>query len=144
MITSFFTQRKIWANAEDASTTLQIPLEALQTMLRGIYDAELGGEIDGYRWRYAEADAVVTEKASYYYFRSMLGGGKKCLSETRIGRLNSIGFDWRVNTKDEVTDQVSVNADQGRYGSVSCYPFCLRTTINPFMFSFFSLRFIAK
>jgi SNF2 family DNA or RNA helicase len=55
---------RIWANAEDASTTLQISLEAIQTLLRGIYDAELGDEIGGYRWRYADADAVVTEKAS--------------------------------------------------------------------------------
>jgi hypothetical protein len=32
----------------------------------------------------------------------------------RIGLLNSIGFDWRVDTNDKVTDHVSANADQGR------------------------------
>ena len=63
-LTFFHSNHKIWANAEDASTTLQISLEAIQTLLKGKYDAELGDEIGGYRWRYADADAVVTEKAS--------------------------------------------------------------------------------
>jgi hypothetical protein len=32
--------------------------------LKGTYDAELGDEVGGYRWRYADEDAVVTETAS--------------------------------------------------------------------------------
>ena len=48
------------------------------------------------------------------FFRMMLKGARNCLTEKRIGLLNSIGFDWRVVMKVQVPDQVSVNADQGR------------------------------
>ena len=54
----------IWANAEDAATTMQLSLESIQKLLKGTYDADLGDEVGGYRWKYADADAVVTEKAS--------------------------------------------------------------------------------
>ncbi len=74
---------KIWANAEDAAVTLQISLENIQKLLKGEYDAELGDEVGGYRWRYADFDAVVTEKATsgrdskkgreaYFQFREKL------------------------------------------------------------------------
>lgn len=42
----------------------QIPLKDIQKLLKGDYDAELGDEAGGYRWRYADEDAVVTETAS--------------------------------------------------------------------------------
>jgi len=51
---------RIWANAEDASATLQLDYEKLQRLLNGKYDAELGDEVGGFRWRYADQDAVVT------------------------------------------------------------------------------------
>ena len=41
-------------------------------------------------------------------------GEMSSLGLKRIGLLNSIGFDWRLDTNDEVTDHISVNADQGR------------------------------
>ena len=44
--------------------TLQLSLEALQRLLKGKYDAELGDEVGGFRWRYADHDAEVTGKAS--------------------------------------------------------------------------------
>ena len=47
-----------------AASTLQLPFDDLQKILKGEYDAELGDEVGGYRWRYADADAVVTEKAT--------------------------------------------------------------------------------
>ena len=57
---------RIWADAEDAASTMQISFEALQKLLKGKYDADLadGDELGGYRWRYADADAEVTEKVS--------------------------------------------------------------------------------
>lgn len=59
-----FSICKIWANAEDAAVTLQVSLENIQRLLKGEYDAELGDEVGGYRWRYADIDAVVTEKVT--------------------------------------------------------------------------------
>ena len=53
-------------------------------------------------------------KTQTYYFRTTPEGEKSSLGLKRIGLLDSIGFDWRVDTNDEVTDHVSVNADQGR------------------------------
>jgi len=55
---------RIWANAEDAASTLQLSLDAIQKLLKEAYDAELGDEVGGYRWRYADHDAVVTETAA--------------------------------------------------------------------------------
>ncbi|KAL7543718.1 hypothetical protein ACHAXR_013003, partial [Thalassiosira sp. AJA248-18] len=54
----------IWKSAEDAASTMQLSLDDIQKLLKGKYDAELGDEVGGYRWRYADVDAVVTEKAS--------------------------------------------------------------------------------
>lgn len=51
---------RIWATADDASVNLGISLESIQKLLKGEYDAELGDEVGGHRWRYADADAVVT------------------------------------------------------------------------------------
>ncbi len=48
------------------------------------------------------------------YFKMMLKARMNSLSEKRIDLLNSIGLDWRVDANDEVKDQASVNADQGR------------------------------
>ncbi len=53
-------------------------------------------------------------KTQRYYFKMTSEGQKSSLGLKRIGLLDSIGFDWRVDTNDEVTDHVSVNADQGR------------------------------
>ena len=41
-------------------------------MLKGEYDIELGDEVGGYRWRYADADAVVTQSGK----ESKKGGDK--------------------------------------------------------------------
>lgn len=106
--TFYHSNHKIWANAEDASTTLQISLEAIQTLLKGKYDAELGDEIGGYRWRYADADAVVTEKASsgrdsrkgreaYLQFREKLYDSKvphKYKNENRLRDYQVDGVNW--------------------------------------------------
>ena len=53
-------------------------------------------------------------KTQTYYFRTTPEGEKSSLGLKRIGLLDSIGFDWRVDTNDKVTDHVSANADQGR------------------------------
>ena len=53
-------------------------------------------------------------KTQRYYFKTTSEGEMSSLGLKRIGLLDSIGFDWRVDTNDEVTDHVSVNADQGR------------------------------
>jgi hypothetical protein len=53
-------------------------------------------------------------KTQRYYFKMMSVGEMSSLGLKRIGLLDSIGFDWRVDTNDEVTDHISVNADQGR------------------------------
>lgn len=55
---------RIWVNAADAASTMQLPLNAIQTLLSGVYDADIGDEIGGYRWRYADEDAEVTEKVT--------------------------------------------------------------------------------
>lgn len=51
---------RVWANAETAAATLQLPLEELKQILKGDYDEDLGDEIGGYRWRFAVAGAEVT------------------------------------------------------------------------------------
>ena len=53
---------RIWANAEDACSTLQLDYEKMQRLLKGKYDAEEGDELGNCRWRYADYDAEVTEK----------------------------------------------------------------------------------
>jgi len=55
---------RIWVNAADAASTMQLPLNAIQTLLSGAYDADVGDEVGGYRWRYADEDAEVTEKVT--------------------------------------------------------------------------------
>lgn len=55
---------RIWVNAADAAATMQLPLNAIQTLLSGAYDADIGDEVGGYRWRYADEDADVTEKVT--------------------------------------------------------------------------------
>mmetsp|Transcript_18297 Transcript_18297/g.37033 ORF Transcript_18297/g.37033 Transcript_18297/m.37033 type:complete len:2677 (+) Transcript_18297:174-8204(+) len=54
----------VWASAEDAASTLQIPLKDIRQILKGYYDSELGDEAGGFRWRFADEDAEVTEKVS--------------------------------------------------------------------------------
>jgi SNF2 family DNA or RNA helicase len=54
---------RIWANADIAAATLQLPPDELKGMLRGEYDEDLGDEIGGYRWRYAAAGAEVSKIA---------------------------------------------------------------------------------
>ena len=51
-------------NAADAASTMQLSLNDIQTLLSGAYDADVGDEVGGYRWRYADEDAEVTEKVS--------------------------------------------------------------------------------
>ena len=41
---------QIWANAEDAASTLQLSLDAIQKLLKEAYGAELGDEVGGYQW----------------------------------------------------------------------------------------------
>ena len=53
---------RIWANAEDACSTLQLDYEKMQRLLNGKYDAEEGDELGSCRWRYADYDAEVTAK----------------------------------------------------------------------------------
>jgi hypothetical protein len=53
----------VWANAETAAATLQVPLNEIRRVLRGEYDEDLGDtgvEVGGFRWRFAEAGAEVT------------------------------------------------------------------------------------
>lgn len=54
---------RVWASAEAAAATLQIPLNEIKQMLKGVYDEELGDEVGGYRWRHAVAGAEVTATA---------------------------------------------------------------------------------
>ena len=55
---------RIWVNAADAASTMQLPLSDIQTLLSGVYDADVGDVVGGYLWRYADEDAEVTEKVS--------------------------------------------------------------------------------
>ena len=50
----------VWANAQSAAATMQLPLNELKRVLEGDYDEDLGDEIAGFRWRYALAGAKVT------------------------------------------------------------------------------------
>jgi len=54
----------VWANAQAAAATLQIPLNELRQVLQGDYDEELGDEVGGFRWRFAAAGATVTAGAT--------------------------------------------------------------------------------
>jgi SNF2 family DNA or RNA helicase len=53
----------VWANAESAAATLQIPLNEIKQVLRGDYDEDLGDEVGGFRWRFAAAGATITAGA---------------------------------------------------------------------------------
>ena len=64
----------VWASAEIAAATLQIPLNEIKSVLRGDYDEELGDEVGGYRWRFASVGAVVTAPG---------GGGESKSSKKR-------------------------------------------------------------
>ena len=55
---------RIWVNAADAASTMHLPLSDIQTLLSGAYDADVGEEVGGYRWQYADEDADVTEKVT--------------------------------------------------------------------------------
>lgn len=50
----------VWASAQAAAATLQIPLNEIRQVLQGEYDEELGDEVGGFRWRFAAAGATVT------------------------------------------------------------------------------------
>jgi Chromo (CHRromatin Organisation MOdifier) domain len=52
---------RIWANAETAAGTLQVPLDEIRLMLRGEAEDDFGDEVGGYLWRYALASAEVTK-----------------------------------------------------------------------------------
>lgn len=64
---------RVWANAEVAAATLQIPLVEIRQVLKGEYDEDLGDEVGGYRWRYALAGAEVTAPAAETNSRSKKG-----------------------------------------------------------------------
>ena len=53
----------IWATAEEACATLQIPLKQMKQILNGEYNEDLGDEVGGFRWRYADENAVVTRSS---------------------------------------------------------------------------------
>lgn len=55
---------RVWATVEEASATLQIPLKEIKQILSGEYNEELGDEVGGFRWRYADEDAEVTKGAT--------------------------------------------------------------------------------
>ena len=55
---------RVWASAEEASATLQISLKEIKQILHGEYNEDLGDEVGGFRWRYADDDAEVTKGAS--------------------------------------------------------------------------------
>jgi SNF2 family DNA or RNA helicase len=71
---------RIWASVKEASATLQIPLEDIRQILKGIYDEEAGDEAGGYRWRYADENAEVTAASSTERENSK---GKKAFLEFR-------------------------------------------------------------
>lgn len=50
----------VWASAQAAAATLQIPLNEIRQVLQGEYDEELGDEVGGFRWSFAAAGATVT------------------------------------------------------------------------------------
>lgn len=50
----------VWASAQAAAATLQIPLNEIRQVLQGEYDEELGDEVGGFRWQFAAAGATVT------------------------------------------------------------------------------------
>lgn len=53
----------VWPSVKAASMTLQLPLEELESLLSGEYNESVGDEVGGFRWRFADADAVVTTDA---------------------------------------------------------------------------------
>ena len=52
---------RVWKSAEDAAATLQLSLVHIKELLSGKYSEDVGDEIGGYRWRYAQEDAEVTK-----------------------------------------------------------------------------------
>ncbi|KAL7553315.1 hypothetical protein ACHAWF_016591 [Thalassiosira exigua] len=97
---------RVWANAEDAASTMQISLAELQKILKGKYDAELGDEVGGYRWRYADEDAEVTTlsgrdskkgRQAYLEFRDKLYDPKEphvYKNENRLRDYQVDGVNW--------------------------------------------------
>ena len=70
---------RIWAKAEDASATLQLPIEHIRQLLNGEYNEEIGDQVGGYKWRFAAEDAIVTATGSGRGSKK----GKKALAEFR-------------------------------------------------------------
>jgi len=52
---------RIWANAETAAGTLQVPLDEIRRMLRGEVEEDFGDDVGGFRWQYALSGAEVTK-----------------------------------------------------------------------------------
>jgi Chromo (CHRromatin Organisation MOdifier) domain len=50
---------RIWANAESAAATLQIPLDEIRRLLRGEVEEDFADDVGGYRWQYALVGAEV-------------------------------------------------------------------------------------
>ena len=98
---------RIWKSAEDAAATMQISLDDIKKILHGVYDAELGDEVGGYRWRYADHDAEVTEtptgrdskkgRQAYLEFRDKLYDPKEphiYKNENRLRDYQVDGVNW--------------------------------------------------
>lgn len=52
---------RIWANAESAAATLQVPLDEIRRMLRGEVEEDFADDVGGYRWQFALVGADVTK-----------------------------------------------------------------------------------
>jgi len=50
----------VWVSAKAASLTLQLPLDQLLSLINGEYNENVGDEVGGFRWKYADDDAIVT------------------------------------------------------------------------------------
>ena len=50
----------VWPSAKSAALTLQLQLPELQSMLDGEYNENLGDDVGGFHWRYADEDAIIT------------------------------------------------------------------------------------
>lgn len=98
---------RVWKSAEDAAATMQISIEDMKKILHGVYDAELGDEVGGYRWRYADEDAEITEtmtgrdskkgRQAYLEFRDKLYDPKEPHNYKNDNRLRDYqvdGVNW--------------------------------------------------